>query len=87
MSFPPFQLLISFINSHQQIHQNKFVTDFFLKRFPRYEFRHFYIAIIRGIVDLNDPPDDGNVEVPKCLLGKSFNKGNSDKLVLVRFLV
>jgi hypothetical protein len=32
------------------MHLNKFVTDFFIKRFPQYAFRHFYIAIIRGIV-------------------------------------
>jgi hypothetical protein len=32
------------------MHQNKFVTDLFIKRFPLYAFRHFYIAIIRGIV-------------------------------------
>jgi hypothetical protein len=24
------------INSHQQMHQNKFVTDFFIKRLPQY---------------------------------------------------
>jgi hypothetical protein len=38
------------INSHQQMHQNKFVTDFFIKSLPQYAFRHFYIAIIRGVV-------------------------------------
>jgi hypothetical protein len=32
------------------MHQNKFVTDFFIKSFPQYAFRHFYIAIIRGVV-------------------------------------
>jgi hypothetical protein len=37
---------VQLINSHQQMHQNKFVTDFFIKRFPQYAFRHFYIAII-----------------------------------------
>jgi hypothetical protein len=40
------------INSHQQMHQNKFVTDFFIKRLPQYAFRHFYIAVIRGIVEV-----------------------------------
>jgi hypothetical protein len=32
------------------MHQNKFVTDFCIKSFPQYAFRHFYIAIIRGVV-------------------------------------
>jgi hypothetical protein len=36
---------------------------------------------------LHDPPDDGNIEVPKCVLGKTFNKEISDKLVLVHLLV
>jgi hypothetical protein len=36
---------------------------------------------------LHDPPDDGNIEVPKCVLGKYFNKEISDKLVLVHLLV
>ena len=41
---------VQLINSHQQMHQNKFVTDFFIKRLPQYAFRHFYIAIIRGVM-------------------------------------
>jgi hypothetical protein len=28
--------------------------------------------------NLNDSPDDGKVEVPKCVMGKSFNKGIND---------
>jgi hypothetical protein len=36
---------------------------------------------------LHGPPDDGNIEVPKCVLGKSFNKETSDKPVLVHLLV
>jgi hypothetical protein len=32
------------------MHQKKFVSDFFIRSFPQYAFRHFYIAIIRGIV-------------------------------------
>ena len=43
-------IFVQLINSHQQMHQNRFVTGFFIKRFPQYAFRHFYIAIIRGIV-------------------------------------
>jgi hypothetical protein len=31
--------------------------------------------------------NSGNIEVPKCVLGKSFNKEISDKLVLVHLLV
>jgi hypothetical protein len=27
----------------------------------------------------HDPPDDGNIEVSKCVLGKSFNKEINDK--------
>jgi hypothetical protein len=41
------------------MHQNKFVTDFFIKRLPQYAVRHF----------LTIPPDDGNIEVTKCVLG------------------
>jgi hypothetical protein len=29
------------------MHQDKFVTVFFIERVPQYAFRHFYIAIIR----------------------------------------
>jgi hypothetical protein len=36
---------------------------------------------------LHDPPEDGNIQVPKCVLGKSFNKEISDELVLVQLLV
>jgi hypothetical protein len=34
------------------MHQNNFVTDFFIKRFPQYAFRHFYIAIVRGVIEV-----------------------------------
>jgi hypothetical protein len=34
------------------MHQNKFVTDFFIKSLPQYAFRHLYIAIVRGIVEV-----------------------------------
>jgi hypothetical protein len=39
------------------------------------------------VYKLHDPPDDGNIEVPKWVLGKSFNKEISDRLVLVHLLV
>jgi hypothetical protein len=34
----------------------------------------------------NDPPDDGNVEVPKCVLGLSFNKEINDKTCFGAFV-
>jgi hypothetical protein len=46
-----------------------------------------YLKYIGLCKNFNDPPDDGNVKVPKCVLGKYFNKEINDKLVLVHLLV
>jgi hypothetical protein len=56
-----------------------------LKDFPN---THFGTSILpSSCTNLHEPFDDGNIEVPKCVLGKSFNKETIDKLVLVHLLV
>jgi hypothetical protein len=60
-------IVVQLINSHQQMHQNKFVTDFFIKSLPQYTFRHFYIAIIRGVVEVCTQTDVLTLHQNSCV--------------------
>jgi hypothetical protein len=40
------------------MHQNKFVTDFFIKSLPQYAFRHLYIAEMRMGVNFYEEISD-----------------------------
>jgi hypothetical protein len=69
------------------IHTNKctktsYVINSFIKRLPQYAFQHFYIAIIRGIVEVCT-----YTNVLKFLCSfMFFNKGINDKTCLCAFV-